>query len=192
MIDIEIYLVKVSSPIEENTFQYLLKFVHAEKRERILKQKLKQNEDNMLIGEILIKTVIKKTFGIDIAHQEFACTEYGKPYLPDFPDVHFNISHSGDYVVCAVSDKTIGADIQRIGEYNSDIAKRVCNEKELVQIENSLDKASEFAKLWTQKEAVLKMYGTGIASGDIKNCLDNHNVQSERIEDYWLSIFSEE
>ncbi len=32
------------------------------------------------------------------------------------------------------------------------------------------------------------MYGTGIASGDIKNCLDNHDVQSERIEDYWLSV----
>ena len=142
----------------------------------------------MLIGEILAKTVIKKTFGIDIAKQEFAYTEYGKPYLSDYRHVHFNISHSGEYVACAVSDKPVGVDIQKIGEYNCDVAKRVCNEKELKQIENSSDKASEFTKLWTQKEAVLKMYGTGIASGDIKNCLDNHNVQSKRIEDYWISI----
>ena len=192
MTDIEIYLVKVNGPIDENTFPYLLKYVQAEKQERILKQKIKQNVDNMLIGEILAKVVIKKTFGIDISKQNFTYTEHGKPYLLDYPDVHFNTSHSGKYVVCAVSDKPIGADIQRIGEYNSDIAKRVCNEKELVQIEDSSDSASEFTKLWTQKEAVLKMYGTGIASGDIKNCLDNHNVQSERIEDYWVSIFSEE
>lgn len=184
----EIYLVKVNSPIDENTFQYLLKFVQTEKQERILKQKIKQNADNMLVGEILAKTVIKKTFGIDIAKQEFAYSEYGKPYLINFSDVHFNISHSGEYVACAASDKPIGVDIQKIGEYNFDVAKRVCNKNELKQVEDSSYKASEFTKLWTQKEAVLKMYGTGIASGDIKNCLNNHNVQSERIEDYWLSV----
>ena len=185
----EICLVKVNSPIDENTFQYLLKFVQTEKQERILKQKIKQNADNMLMGEILAKTVIKKTFGIDIAKKKFAYTEYGKPYLLNYPHVHFNISHSGEYVACAVSDKPVGVDIQKIGEYNCDVAKRVCNEKELEQIENSLDKASEFTKLWTQKEAVLKMYGTGIASGDIKNCLDNHNVQSQKIDEYWLSVY---
>lgn len=184
----EIYLVKVNSPIDKNTFQYLFEYVQATKQERILKQKIKQNADNMLIGEILAKTVIKRTFGIDIAKQNFTYTEHGKPYLSDYSDVHFNISHSEKYVVCAVSDKPVGVDIQKISEYNSDVAKRVCNGKELVQIENSSDKASEFTKLWTQKETVLKMYGTGIASGDIKNCLGNHNVQSERIEDYWLSV----
>lgn len=184
----EIYLVKVNSPIDKNTFQYLFEYVQSTKQERILKQKIKQNADNMLIGEILAKTVIKKTFGIDIAKQNFTYAEHGKPYLSDYSDVHFNISHSEKYVVCAVSDKPVGADIQKIGEYNSDVVKRVCNEKELKLIEDNLDKASEFTRFWTQKEAVLKIHGTGIASDDIKNCLDNHNVQSERIEDYWVSF----
>lgn len=188
VIDIEIYLVKVNSPIDENTFQYLLGFIQFEKQERILRQKIKQNADNMLAGEILAKVVIKKTFDIDISRQEFAYTEYGKPYLPDYPDVHFNISHSGEYVACSVSDKPTGVDIQKISEYKSDVAEKVCNEKELKQIESSSDSASEFIKLWTQKEAVLKMYGVGIASENIKNCLSNHNVKSEKIEDYWLSV----
>ena len=125
----EICLVKVNSPIDENTFQYLLKFVQTEKQERILKQRIKQNADNMLIGEILAKTVIKKTFGIDIAKQKFAYSEYGKPYLSNYPNVHFNVSHSRDYVVCAVFNKPIGVDIQKIGKYDPDVAKRVCNEK---------------------------------------------------------------
>ncbi len=183
-----IYIVKIDKSIDENVLKYLLRFVQTEKRERILKQKVKQNTDNMLIGEILAKVIIKKTFGIGIAQQEFAYTECGKPYLPNHPDVHFNISHSGEYVACTVSNKPVGVDIQKIGEYNSDVAKRVCNEKELVQIENSLDRASEFTKLWAQKESVLKMYGTGIAGGDIKNCLNSYNVQSERVEDYWVSV----
>lgn len=184
----EIYLIKVNSPIDENTFQYLLSFVQEEKQNRILSQKIKQNADNMLTGEILAKTAIKKTFGIDIINQNLARTKQGKPYLTDLPDIHFNISHSGEYVACAVYNKPIGIDIQKIGEYNSDVAKRVCNEKESEQIKASTDKASEFAKLWSQKEAVLKMHGTGIAGSDIKDCLDNHDVQSEKIGDYWLSV----
>ena len=183
-----VFYIRNNIPIQDNTFEFLLQFVEGQKQERILQQRIKQNADNMLIGEILAKVAIKKTFGINIAKQNFAYSEYGKPYLSNYPDVHFNISHSGEYVVCAVNDKPIGVDIQKIGEYNPDVAKRVCNEKELKQIKDSLDKASEFTKLWTQKEAVLKMHGIGIASGDIKNCLDNHNVQSQEINNYWLSI----
>lgn len=184
----EICIVKISRPINNGIFHYLLGFVQLEKQERILRQKIKQNADNMLIGEILTKITIKKTFGIDITKQKFAYTEYGKPYLSDYSDAHFNISHSGIYVACAVSDMPIGIDIQKICEYNFDVARRICNAKELKQIENSEDKASEFTKLWTQKEAVLKMVGTGIVNGDIKNCLDNHNIGSRKIKNYWMSI----
>ena len=169
----------------------MLKFVQAEKKKRILKQKIKQNADNMLIGEILKKSVIKKIFDIDFEKQEFALLEHKKPYMPDYPDIHFNISHSGEYVALAVSQKPVGVDIEKIKEYNYDVAKRVCNERELKQLEESNDKASYFIKLWTQKEAVLKMKGIGIAKGDIKNCLNNQNVESERIEDYWLSVCEE-
>lgn len=65
----------------------------------------------MLVGEILAKTAIKKTFGIDIAKQNFTYTGHGKPYLLNYPDVHFNISHSGEYVACAVADSPVGVDI---------------------------------------------------------------------------------
>lgn len=184
----EVFAVKTDSPIDKDLFNYLLGFVQPEKQERILRQKIKQNADNMLIGEILTKVAIKQTFGIDIAKQKFDCTKYGKPYLSDYPDAHFNISHSGKYVVCVVSDKPVGIDVQEIGKYNFDVARRICNAKELKQIENSEDKVPEFTKLWTQKEAVLKMIGTGIAYGDIKNCLDKHNVWSRNMGDYWLSV----
>ena len=178
----------MDSPIEKDLFCVLLNLVHFGVKQRILCQHIKQNADNMLIGEILTRVAIKKTFGIDIAKQEFSYNEYGKPYLLNYPDIHFNISHSGYYVACAVLDKPVGIDIQKISEYNPAVAKRVCTEQELKQIENSANKSSEFIKLWTQKEAVLKMYGTGIANADIKNCLNNQNAQSQKIEDYWLSI----
>lgn len=181
----KIFVTKVNPKLTTNN---LIKYINNETRTRVAKQRVKQISDCMIFGDILAKIAIKKTFSIDVANQKFAYTTYGKPYLSNHSNVHFNISHSGEYVVCAVYNKPIGIDIQKIGEYNPDVAKRVCNEKELKQIEDSLDKASEFTMLWTQKEAVLKMYGTGIASGDIKNCLKNQKVQSKKIDDYWLSV----
>ena len=189
--DTELFFVKVNNPIDENTFRYLLGFVQAEKKERILKQKIKQNADNMLVGELLAKTAIKNVFGIDIKKQKFVLSPLGKPHLDNNSGVHFNISHSGEYVACAVSDKPVGIDIQKIKKFKSKVAERVCNEKELRQIEESDDKESEFAKIWTQKEAVVKMYGLGIAKGDIKKCLEGKGVQSEKIENYWISYCTE-
>lgn len=110
---VKLFVVSNNAPITVKDFIYLLKFVCTNKKECILRQTVKQNADNILIGEILAKTVIKNTFGIDIAKQNFTYTEHGKPYLPDYSDVHFNISHSEKYVVCAVSDKPVGVDIQK-------------------------------------------------------------------------------
>lgn len=182
----EIYLVKIAGPICDDDFCYLLDFVCDRKKEQILKQRKKQKADNMLIGGILAKTMIKKTFGID--EQIFAYGEHGKPYLLNYPDAHFNISHSGECVACAVLDKAVGVDVQKIGEYKPDVARKVCNADELAKIEESIDMASEFTRIWTQKEAVLKKYGTGIACSDIKNCIKNENVLSQKIDDYWISI----
>ena len=39
-------------------------------------------------------------------------TEDGKPFIPGLPDIHFNLSHSGEYIACAFSDKEIGLDLQ--------------------------------------------------------------------------------
>lgn len=184
----EIYVIKVNTPIDENTFQFLLSFVSDEKKERILRNRIQQNADNMLIGEILARFMIKKTFGVSVEEQSFCLDKHGKPFLAEHPDIHFNISHSGEYVACGVSNRPIGIDIQKIGLYKPDLAQKVCTENELAGIESTSNKASEFTRLWTQKEAVLKMNGTGIR-GDIKNCLENFNVDSKKIDEYWLSVW---
>ncbi len=184
----DIYIVKVKSPVDDAVFSNLLKCIAPEKKEQILKKRRRQDAENSLLGEILAKALIKRTFGIPVAKQEFLYGEHGKPYLKDYPDIHFNISHSGEYVVCAVYDKPIGIDIQKIGEYKIDVAKRVLSEKELFEIEQSQSKAEEFTKLWVMKEAILKREGTGFSTKDIKNCLDGEFAETEKVEDYYIGI----
>lgn len=182
-----IFLVQNDTPILNEVFRFLLQFVQPEKRERILRQRIKQNADNMLIGDILAKFAVKNVFAIDIAKQRIGYGEFGKPYLLDYPDIHFNISHSGEYVVCAVCDIPIGIDIQEIKPYNPNVAKKICLPFELKQIEQSTDKASEFIKLWTRKEAALKAKGTGIAGAIDEKYLIGTKTQSVQFFNYWLS-----
>ena len=142
----------------------------------------------MLIGEILAMIALTKTFNIPAARLKISETENGKPYLEDFPDVFFNISHCEGYVACAVSDCPVGIDIQNITRFNSSVAKKICTKEELDKINKSTDKDSAFTKLWTKKEAALKMKGTGIARGDIKNCLKEAKTESIAIDNFWLSV----
>ena len=62
----------------------------------------------------LLKTSFFKLFGKE-APNVFK-DKNGKPYFDSKPDIHFSISHSGDYAMCAFSDNPIGADIQKIQE----------------------------------------------------------------------------
>lgn len=139
-----------------------MKFVPPEKRERILRQRVKQNADTMLVGAALASHLLFETFRIPLSRQYIVYDPYGKPYLRDYPDVHFNISHSGMYVACAVADRPVGIDVQMISEYKPNVADRVCSKAELAKIAASDNPAAEFTKLWTRKEAYVKWTGEGI------------------------------
>lgn len=87
----------------------------------------------------------------------------GAPYLPDHPELSVSISHCRTAVAVAVSPEgRVGIDVEcrrRVGE---DLMKRVCTADELAAVQASADPTMTFLQLWTRKEAVLKMGGTGI------------------------------
>lgn len=115
-----------------------------------------------LIGRIMLHKALS----------EFGAGEYTvryndeeKPSLICNKDLYFNISHSGDYVVLALSDNEVGCDIQEIRPYNPKVAVRHYCENEKCLIEESENKDSVFIKLWALKESILKFTGKGISGG---------------------------
>lgn len=157
-------VVKVAAPLNNEVVQLLMPLAPPEKQARIHRQRIRQNADNMLVGAALARHLLWREFRIPHT-AEISCGPYGKPCLPDYPEAHFNISHSGQYVACAVYDRPIGVDVQTITPYCPDVARRVCTKAELMQIENSMDQAEKFTELWTRKEAYLKMLGCGLSVG---------------------------
>ncbi len=90
----------------------------------------------------------------------------GKPYLAGGP-FFFSLSHSGDYVLCAVSGQEVGADIQKMQQADyGKLASRFFAGEEcrlLEQCRSEEDRRMLFYWLWTRKEALGKLTGRGVA-----------------------------
>lgn len=104
--------------------------------------------------------------------------ENGKPYIKG-SEIHFNLSHSDDIVLCAFGDEKVGCDVEHIKAYNEKIAHRFFTEKEQMRLNESCNKALDFTKLWTLKESILKYSGEGMSGGlssyDFSGCLDSES-----------------
>ena len=88
---------------------------------------------------------------------------YGKPYLAEYPEIHFNISHSGEWAVCALASMPCGVDIQERRPIRSRrMVERTMNAREQRQILEAEDSTGEFIKLWTYKESCIKLSGEGL------------------------------
>ena len=88
---------------------------------------------------------------------------YGKPYLAEYPELHFNISHSGGWAVCALASMPCGVDIQvRRPIRSRRMVERTMNAREQRQILEAEDGTGEFIKLWTYKESCIKLSGEGL------------------------------
>ncbi|WP_392886961.1 4'-phosphopantetheinyl transferase family protein [Eubacterium limosum] len=92
---------------------------------------------------------------------------YGKPFLKEYPSLHFNGSHSGDYLVCAVSQNPVGVDVQLIDRTKRlmPLAKRFMSPGEVRRLESLDDekRTQAFYRLWAQKESYMKYRGLGFA-----------------------------
>ena len=91
----------------------------------------------------------------------FEYNEYGKPFIPSVP-LDFSISHCKRAIGVAVSEQTIGFDIESVRHPSPSLVQKTMNGQEQQQIAQSADPDAAFTALWTRKEAVLKWRGTGI------------------------------
>ena len=101
----------------------------------------------------------------------FEYNEHGKPSIVGHPEICFNLSHCKEAVVCVISDQPIGVDVESIREYKESLVNYTMNDEEIGQIKSAENPASAFIRLWTMKEATMKLIGTGI-SNDMKTVID--------------------
>lgn len=161
---IEIYAISINENYPKNEFETIIKFLCKEKQEKLKRLKFFEDALRTLAGEIIIRNIVKRKYKINFEDIIFKKNINGKPYIDNIKGFHFNISHSGKWVVCAISDALIGIDIEKIKETNFKVAKRFFSEEEYIDLSNkeSVSKTEYFYDIWTLKEAYLKAIGTGL------------------------------
>ena len=116
---------------------------------------------------------------------------YGKPFFQNYPDYHFNISHSGQYILCALDRTPVGIDIQTIKPHRTAFLDRICSAEERNWLLERDDKPEYFALLWSLKESICKYSGRGLTLpiSEIRVPLPRDGEQHIRSEGVWYSLF---
>ena len=153
----------LSKEFYDTAFSDQLKTFPSEYSTRIKKFRRWQDQQASVFGRILLMHGLSKYYGIEIGTCDILINDDGKPYVNDHT-VEFNISHSGELVVCAFSKtQTVGIDVEQMNDIQIEDFYWQMTGHEKVMVQNSKDPKHAFYKYWTQKEAVLKANGKGLS-----------------------------
>ena len=179
---ITVYYAKAAELVQKTGFERCLDRLELRRKEKVLRTRDKISQVRSLAtGEIFnravsrhllsagIRTADNTNENIGSKEQVFETELYpgGKPYLKDYPEIYFNLSHSGDYVCCAVGDEPVGVDIQKVVPVKAGLAERFFTENEIRQLkELSKEKREQlFFRMWSIKESYIKFTGRGMKQG---------------------------
>ncbi|MCM1498351.1 MAG: 4'-phosphopantetheinyl transferase superfamily protein [Clostridium sp.] len=221
---IHAYYMNLNGGCSDEQSLALYNLLPEERQKRIRKMKNRDAARKALYAGAFLQTVLGGELEVPASVISYKYGEQGKPLLdmermetelggkrPEerFRPLHFNLSHSGEYAVLAVSDQTVGIDIEHRTKNALGIAKRFFCPQEHERI-SAADSAKEqerlFLEYWTMKEAYVKYSGEGMqipfSSFFIRQEEENgiSRVQGEEIwfatfflvEDYCVSICSGE
>jgi len=173
----------------QNDCMSLLGSVEQQSIERTRKEKDKTEKT---LGWLMCRMEASLRYGVHPAEVRIDFHEKGKPFFPDFPNFKFNITHGGNIIAVAFCDEQeVGIDVENNNrKVNLQIAE--CHftsaEAEFLRKTPEQQRPHAFLRLWTIKEAYLKMLGTGLLrpldsfeiqrNGDKINIYENQMLQN--------------
>lgn len=139
-------------------------FISSKRKNKIHKFRFDKDKIRCLLSSILLRYALVKHYNFKNEDIMIGYGLFGKPFLEKNDSLHFNISHSGDWIVCAVGNGKIGVDVEVIKEMEM---KQISyffsrGEQEWLKSKKETQKMEMFYKLWTLKESYMKYIGTGL------------------------------
>jgi 4'-phosphopantetheinyl transferase len=157
---LEIYYTKHSDLHSPIFIEKCIQIFPLKIQKKLLRQKNKKNMYNSLLGNLLLIEAFKNKYTKNVLN-DVERSEFGRPFLPIPFEFDFNISHSGNYVVCAIGQGPLGIDIEKLKSINIQPLKTFFSAEEWIKLNTSKELETDILKLWTKKEAILKADGRG-------------------------------
>lgn len=126
-----------------------------------------KDRNRFIIAHSSLRDILARYLHCEPQQLSFSTNRYGKPFLPDH-DIEFNLSHSGDYALIAVTrGRSVGVDVEQIRadvEIES-LASRYFSQREISELMSLPveQRTIGFFSCWTRKEAYIKAHGLGLS-----------------------------
>ncbi|WPQ61775.1 4'-phosphopantetheinyl transferase superfamily protein [Chitinophaga sancti] len=158
---IHVLAAKVEMQLADDIYRKYLDFLPPSLKERNLKFVRWEDRQTNLFGKILLMEGLQQLGFERSVLDDLRYNSYGRPFLNAHID--FNISHSGYYVLCAISSgQRVGVDVEMLRPVNLTYFESVMTAAEWALIKNSGNDTQLFFKYWTIKESVVKADGRGL------------------------------
>lgn len=163
MAEIKVFYSRFNTTDQAAILKKWLPFLPTQLQQINAEYQLEADRARNLIGKLLLNKALRETGYHTILLENLKYTTYKKPYLST--EFDFSISHSGAYVLCAFSEKSLlGVDIEQIKTFDIQEVADMMSIHERVQISSAKNPVKEFYKIWTLKEAAIKAEGSGFST----------------------------
>lgn len=156
---------KIEKTMPSKLFQLLCLQVDETKREKLYRYHFQEDALRSLMGELLVRYLFETHFSLSRDTIRFQTNGFGKPELMDVNNLHFNLAHSGNWIVAAIDKNPIGIDIEEMKSIDIDVMKEVLTTQEIktLQALPANEQPYFFYNLWTIKESYVKYKGKGFS-----------------------------
>lgn len=149
---IELWAARLERPLTEQETERILRILPPNRRERLMKLRAEKRQEP-LCAYLMLCLALWDRYQWK-GFPEMAVSGMGKPYFPEHPEVHFNISHTTGAVLVGISDQPIGVDIERIRPVSQRSMRRLA----------AVSTERDFFQSWVRREARIKRSGSGIGT----------------------------
>lgn len=161
---LKVYYADITPLFQPQCYERNIRLVEAARQEKIEKYRMEKDRCRSLAAGLLLREAVREE-GLEMKQVSVTEREGGKPVFVD-GEYFFNLSHAGNFAVCAFADCEVGVDIEEYSRFtdkekNERIATRILTPREWEhwQMEES---GWELLRFWTKKESFAKMTGKGL------------------------------
>ena len=195
--EMQIYMLNISD-LSAEEYKAAFYDMSEERRKKCLDFRFDEDKRRCIAADYLIRTILAECLCKEKNEIKIYADENGKPYVKE--NIHFNLSHSENYVVAAVSYKVIGIDIEKIKPVKTNMIDYFCSLKDKKYILGEEKYAGtnipataleRFFEVWTFKEAFLKCSGEGISKKAALINFEDYCKYQKTFDDYVLCVYIE-
>src|SRR5690554_5169292 len=161
----DIYKIRIDNKLVTELNSLMLSYVSEGKRAAATRYHHPIDAHRTLLGEVMARIMICSRLQVANNLLIFGINDHKKPLLIEPKGYYFNISHSGNWVVCALGSQRVGIDVEQVKSMDLGIAENYFAKSEyeaLLRVKEE-ERLLYFFKLWTLKESYIKAVGKGLA-----------------------------